>query len=29
MVGALFWCKGDGFACTTTKVPGPFVVIGC
>lgn len=28
MVGALFWCKGDRFARTTTKVPVLFVVVG-
>ena len=29
MAGALSWCKGIELVCTTTKVPGPFVVIGC
>ena len=28
MVGALFWCKGVRLLCATTKVPGPFVVVG-
>lgn len=28
MVGALFWYKGDRLVCITTKVPGPFVVVG-
>lgn len=29
MVGALFWCKGDGLVCTTTKVLGIFVAVSC
>lgn len=28
MVGALFWCNGIRLLCATTKVPGPFVVVG-
>lgn len=28
MVGALFWCKGTELVCTTTKVPGPSMVVG-
>lgn len=28
MVGALSWYKGIELFCATTKVPGPFVVVG-
>ena len=29
MVGALFLYTGVELVCTTTKVPVPFVVVGC
>ncbi len=28
MVGAFFLCTGTELVCTTTKVPGPFMVVG-